>query len=110
MDDKTIGEDDQHSAKIRECLGDSVLTKLANEPALYPAVLLGTLSAAAGYVRQMSEGLLLPAFQACEAAGVDAGLHEYLVYGGGMTGVLIFDQATGPVTNMQVRCCCWGCH
>ncbi|CAM9275307.1 unnamed protein product, partial [Hapterophycus canaliculatus] len=100
-DDKTIGEYEERSAKIRDCLGESVLAKLTDKPALYSAVSLGTSSSAADYARQMSNGLLSPSFQACESAGVDAGLQEYLVYGGGMPGVLRFDQATGPVADVQ---------
>ncbi|CAM9419063.1 unnamed protein product, partial [Scytosiphon promiscuus] len=101
MDEKTIGESEKRSADIRNCFGDSVLANLADKRALHSALSLGTLSSATDYARQMSDGVLSPAFQACEAAGVDAGLHDRLVYGGELPGVLMFDEATGPATDVQ---------
>lgn len=102
MDDQLIGDSEEHSTKIQACLGSEVLAKLADKPAIHSAVSLGTSSFAIDYARQMSQGLVSPAFQACEAAGVDAGFHDYLLYTGDAQGVLRFDQASGPVTDVQV--------
>lgn len=102
MDDQLIGDSQEHSTKIKNCLGSEVLAKLADKPAVHSAVSLGTSSFAIDYARQMSQGLVSPAFQACETAGVDAGLHEHLLYSGDAPVVLKFDQASGPVTDVQV--------
>lgn len=103
MDDQLIGECQEHSTKIQNCLGSATLAKLAAKPAIHSAVSLGTSRFAIDYARQMSEGLVSPMFQACEAAGVDAGLHDYLLYSGDTKGVMKFDQASGPVADVQVR-------
>lgn len=101
-EDRLIGDSQEHSMKIRNCLGSAALAELADKPAIHSAVSLGTSSFAIGYARQMSEGLVSPAFQACEAAGVDAGLHDYLLHSEGAEGVQTFDQASGLVADVQV--------
>lgn len=50
----------------------------------------------------MSQALISPPFQACETAGVDTGLHEHLIYSGGVKGALRFDQGSGSVMDIQV--------
>ncbi|CAM9678260.1 unnamed protein product [Ectocarpus fasciculatus] len=99
-DDMLIGKSQQHSTKIQDCLGASVLARLADKPAIHSGVSLGTSSLVVDYARQMSEVLSSAGFQACEKAGVDAGLHDYLLYSGGVQGVLRFDQSSGPVTDV----------
>ncbi|CBN76469.1 conserved unknown protein [Ectocarpus siliculosus] len=99
-DDKLIGKSQQHSTKIQDCLGASVLAKLADKPAIHSGVSLGTSNLVVEYARQMSEVLSSAGFQACEKAGVDAGLHDYLLYSGGVQGVLRFDQSSGPMTDV----------
>lgn len=102
-DGRLIGESQQHSKKIQDCLGAPVLAQLADKPALHSGVSLATSSLAIDYTRQMSKGIVSPTFQACETAGVDRGLHDYLIYNGGVKGALRFDQETGPVVDVQVR-------
>lgn len=101
-DNHLIGDSAEHSTKVRNCLGSAALAKLADKPAIHSTVSLGTSSFAIEYARQMSQGIVSPAFQACEAAGVDAGLHQHLLYSEDAQGVQVFDQASGPVTDVQV--------
>lgn len=103
MEDKNIGESSLNSARMKECLGPSVLSKMAASPVIGSAVSLATSSFAIEYARQMSTGILSSAFQACEEDGVEKGLHNYLLYSGGVQGVLRFDQASGPLIDVEVR-------
>lgn len=105
MDDNVIGECQQHSTKIKNCLGASALAALAHKPVIHSAVSLGTGSFAVDYARQMSNGLSSQEFQECETVGVDTGLLDHLLYSGGVLGVLRFDQASGPMTDVQVCVC-----
>eukprot|EP00903_Cladosiphon_okamuranus_P019117 g17589.t1 len=101
-DTQLIGDRQDHSTNIQNCLGSAALTKLADKPAIHSTVSLGTSSFAVEHARQMSQGLVSTAFQACETAGVSAGLNDYLLYGEETQGVQKFDQASGPVTDIQV--------
>lgn len=102
MEDKLIGECSLNSGRIKECLGPSALSKLADRPVILSAITLGTATFAIQYARQMSQGISSPAFQACEKAGVEQGLHNYVLYTGGVQGVLRFDQSSGPVVDIPV--------
>lgn len=101
-DGQLIRDSRQHSKQIQDCLGAPALAQIADKPAVHSAVCLATSSLAVDYARQMSQTLISPPFQACETAGVDTGLHEYLVYSGGVKGALRFDQASGLVMDIQV--------
>lgn len=101
-DSQLIGDCQEHATKIQNCLGSAALANVADKPAIHSAVSLGTSSFVVEYARKMSQGLVSPAFQACEAAGVDAGLHDYLLYNGDAQGVMKLDQASGPVTDVKV--------
>lgn len=103
MEDKNIGESSLNSARMKECLGPSALKKMSASPVIGSAVSLATSSFAIEYARQMSTGILSSAFQACEKAGVEKGLHNYLLYSGGVQGVLRFDQSSGPLIDVEVR-------
>lgn len=102
MQDQLIGDCSLNSGWIKDCLGPSALSEVADEPIIYSSVTLATSRYATEYARQMSEGLSSAAFQACETPGVEKGLHNYLLYTGGMKGVLRFDQSSGPVIDVQV--------
>lgn len=102
MEDKNIGESSPNSARMEECLGPSALSKMAASPVIGSAVSLATSSFAIEYARQMSTGILSSAFQACEKAGVEKGLHNYLLYSGKVQGVLRFDQLSGPLIDVEV--------
>lgn len=103
MEDKSIGESGLNSAAMKECLGRKALSKMEASPVICSAVSLATSSFAIEYARQMSIGILSSAFQTCEKAGVEKGLHNYLLYSGGVKGVLRFDQSSGPLIDVQVR-------
>lgn len=103
MEDKNIGESSLNSARMKECLGPSVLSKMAASPVIDSAVSLATASFAIEYARRMSTGILSSDFQACEKSGVEKGLHNYLLYSGGIQKVLRFDQSSGPLIDVEVR-------
>lgn len=101
-DTQLIGDRQEHSTSIHNCLGSAVLAELAHKAAIHSAVSLGTSSFAVEHARQMSQGLVSTAFQACEAAGVGAGLNAYLLHSEKTRRVQKFDQDSGPVTDVQV--------
>lgn len=107
-DNHLIGDSAEHSTKIQNCLGPAALAKLADKQAIHSAISLGTSSFATEHARQMSQGIVSPAFQTCEAAGVDAALNDYLLHSEDARGVQTFDQASGPVTDVQVRGATYG--
>lgn len=102
MEDKSISESATCSGWIKGCLGSSALAEVAHQKVTHSTIVLGTSSFAVEYARQMSQGLLSADFQACESAGVDNGLHNYLLYTSGGEGVLRFDQFSGPVIDVEV--------
>lgn len=102
MQDQLIGQSSPTSGWIKDCLGSSALSEVADEPIIYSSVTLATSRYATEYAREMSEGLSSALFQACETPGVEKGLHNYLLYTGDTTRLLRFDQTSGPVIDIQV--------
>lgn len=103
MEDDLIGENKLVNDLIESCLGPMALSKVANKPVLYSTVSLGTSILAIEYARQMSLGISSEVFRHCEKEGIGEALHNYLLYSGGVRGVLRFDQTSGPVVNIEVR-------
>lgn len=105
MEEKTIGDCDLNSGWIKDCLGSTVLSKVADKRSINSAISLGTASAAIEYAHQMSHDIMSWILQTCERDGLNAGLHNFMLYSGGVKGVLRFDQLSGPMIDIQVRGC-----
>lgn len=106
MENKALGESSTASNWIKDCLGPSTISKVANEPFIHSGVALGTTNSAMGFAKRVSEAVLSQEKGTCKTSeGLNAvGIENYLLYtANGLPGqVFRFNQISGPMVDVEV--------
>lgn len=95
-------------------LSTQMLHSIGHKPIICSGVSVGSIDIVLKYVKLMStilEGEKLPThpqlnvhkFPNCERNGVDQGIHNVLVHTRSIPSMKIFDQKSGPVSNLQAK-------
>lgn len=106
MENRDVGESETASNWIEDCLGPSVMSKVANEPFIHSGVALGTTYSAMEFARRISEAVLSQDEEKCKTTeGLSAvGIENYFLYTtNGVPGdVFCFNQISGPMVDVEV--------
>ena len=101
VESRTIGECGWNGGWVKDCFGKSMLSKLSKKTIICSGISMGDFTSVKTYLELMTETMETPEFSQCERNGVDQGVHNVLVHTGKIPALIVHDQKSGWVANMQ---------
>jgi hypothetical protein len=101
VESRTIGECGWNGGWVKDCFGKEMLSRIAKKTIICSGISMGTVGEVESYLKLMTDTMETEAFAKCERNGVDQGVHNVLVHTQRIAGLVVHDQKSGWVANLQ---------
>lgn len=86
---------------MKDCFGKEMLNRIAKKTIICSGISMGTMEEVKAYLKLMTDTIETGSFAKCERNGVDQGVHNVLVHTQRIKELVVHDQKSGWVANMQ---------
>jgi len=101
VESRTIGECGWNGGWVKDCFGKEMLNRIAKKTIICSGISMGTMHEVKAYLKLMTDTIETDSFAKCERNGVDQGVHNVLVHTQRIQELVVLDQKSGWVANMQ---------